>query len=249
LNNVILRDFSYIVSIIIEIGLPLILAFIIWKKFKVSWAIFFLGMVLFLASLIRIPLNNYVAGLIRFNFHGEKFIIISALFVSLAASLFEEGVRILAIGVIIKPRNFYKSIMYGIGHGGGGESMIFVGIASLINYILFRFFPNTLPAYTISQFQDINWYLPLVGSLERIFAITIQVSLSVMIMHAFLKRKFYFIAITIIYHFLIDFIAIYAGYKFGIMVTEIIIFVFAGVSIAIIFFLRPKKIDKILINY
>ncbi len=104
MNNVILRDFSYIVSIIIEIGLPLIIAFIIWKKFKVSWAIFFLGMVLFLASLIRIPLNNYVIGLIRFNFHGENFIIMSALFVSLTAGLFEEGVRILAIGIIL---NFY----------------------------------------------------------------------------------------------------------------------------------------------
>jgi len=248
-NNVILRDFSYIVSIIIEIGLPLILAFIIWKKFKVSWVIFFLGMVLFLASLIRIPLNNYVTGLFRFNFHGENFIIMSALFVSLTAGLFEEGVRILAIGVIIKPRNFYKSIMYGIGHGGGGESMIFVGITSLINYILFRFFPNILPGYTISQFQDINWYLPLVGSMERIFAITIQVSLSVIIMYAFLKRKYYFIAIAIIYHFIIDFIAVYAVYKFGIMITEIIIFIFAGISIAIIFLLRPKKIDKILINY
>lgn len=249
MNNVILRDFSYIVSIIIEIGLPLILAFIIWKKFKVSWAVFFLGMVLFLASLIRIPLNNYVTGLIRFNFHGENFIIMSALFVSLTAGLFEEGVRILAIGIIIKPRNFYKSIMYGIGHGGGGESMIFVGITSLINYILFRFFPNILPGYTISQFQDINWYLPLVGSMERIFAITIQVSLSVIIMYAFLKRKYYFIAIAIIYHFIIDFIAVYAVYKFGIMITEIIIFIFAGISIAIIFLLRPKKIDKILINY
>jgi len=248
-NNVILRDFSYIVSIIIEIGLPLILAFIIWKKFKVSWAIFFLGMALFLASLIRIPLNNYITSLIRFNFHGENFIIMSALFVSLTAGLFEEGVRILAIGVIIKPRNFNKSIMYGIGHGGGGESMIFVGITSLINYILFRFFPNILPGYTISQFQDISWYLPLVGSMERIFAITIQVSLSVLIMYAFLKRKYYFIAITIIYHFLIDFIAVYAGYKFGIMITEIIIFIFAGISVAIIFLLKPKKIDKILINY
>ncbi len=139
--------------------------------------------------------------------------------------------------------------MYGIGHGGGGESMIFVGITSLINYILFRFFPNILPGYTISQFQDINWYLPLVGSMERIFAITIQVSLSVIIMYAFLKRKYYFIAIAIIYHFIIDFIAVYAVYKFGIMITEIIIFIFAGISIAIIFLLRPKKIDKILINY
>ena len=45
-----LRDIGYIAAVIIEIAVPLILAVIIWKKFKVSWAIFFLGAVLFLAS-------------------------------------------------------------------------------------------------------------------------------------------------------------------------------------------------------
>jgi len=55
-----LKDVAYIAATAIEILLPIILAIIIWKKFKVSWAIFFLGIVLFLASLIRTPLNSYL---------------------------------------------------------------------------------------------------------------------------------------------------------------------------------------------
>ena len=46
-----LNDMAYIIAIAIEILLPIILAIILWKKFKVSWAIFFLGMVLFLAKI------------------------------------------------------------------------------------------------------------------------------------------------------------------------------------------------------
>jgi len=36
---IMLKDISYIVTVAIEILLPIILAIIIWKKFKVSWAI------------------------------------------------------------------------------------------------------------------------------------------------------------------------------------------------------------------
>jgi uncharacterized membrane protein YhfC len=63
-----LNDMAYIIAIAIEILLPIILAIIIWKKFKVSWAIFFLGMVLFLVSLARSPLNNYLGSLFQASF-------------------------------------------------------------------------------------------------------------------------------------------------------------------------------------
>ena len=134
-----LKDIVYIIAIAIEILLPIILAIIIWKKFKVSWAIFFLGMVLFLASLIRSPLNNYLGGLLQASFRGEIFYILLGVMSGLTAGIFEEGVRVLAIGAIIKPRDYYKGIMYGIGHGGGGEAMIFVGFSTLANFIIYKF--------------------------------------------------------------------------------------------------------------
>ena len=119
----------------IEILLPLILAIIIWKKFKASWAIFFLGMLLFLASLIRTPLNTYLGGLLQANFRGEVFYILFGAMAGLTAGIFEEGARALAFGAVIRPRDYYKGIMYGIGHGGGGEAMIFIGFSTLANFI------------------------------------------------------------------------------------------------------------------
>ncbi len=234
-------NISYIIAIIIEIGLPLLLAIYFWKKYRVSWAIFFLGMALFLLSLLRIPLNNLLNSVISLNFRGDLAVILTALILSFTAGLFEEGVRVLAFGAIIKQRSYEKGIMYGIGHGGGGESMIFVGVTVLINFIIYKFFPHILPYNIISQFENIAWYLPMIGALERIFAIIIQISLSVLVIYAFIKRKYYFILIAIFYHMLIDFVAVYINYKYGIFLTEISVFIFAVISIILIYILKPKK--------
>ena len=236
-----LKDISYIVTAAIEILLPIILAIIIWKKFKVSWAIFFLGMVLFLASLIRIPLNTYLGGLLQSSFRGEVFYILFGAMSGLTAGIFEEGVRVLALGAVIKPRDYYKGVMYGIGHGGGGEAMIFVGFTTLANFIIFKFFPNILPVNIVPQMEQMVWYMPLVGALERILAITIQIAFSVLIMYAFMSKKYYLIFVTIIFHAIVDLAAFYINYKFGMWFAEAGVAVFAIVSIVIIVLLRPKN--------
>lgn len=240
MNNI-LTTTSYIIAIIIEIGLPVILAVYLWKKYGVSWAIFFLGMALFLISLIRVPLNNYISSIIFFNLSGELAYITVFLFASVTAGVFEEGVRVLAFGAIIKQRSYEKGLMYGTGHGGGGESMIFVGITVLSNFLVFKFFPHLLPASVLEQYENMEWYLPMVGAMERIFAIIIQISLSVLVVQAFLKRKYYYIIIAVIYHVLVDFVAAYVNFKYGILPSEIIVFIFAIISIAIIFLIKPKK--------
>ena len=243
-----LKDIAYIVTAAIEILLPIILAIIIWKKFKVSWAIFFLGMVLFLASLIRTPLNTYLGGLLQSNFRGEVFYILFGAMAGLTAGIFEEGVRVLALGTVIKPRDYYKGVMYGIGHGGGGEAMVFIGFSTLANFIIYKFFPNILPVNILPQIQAIAWWLPLVGAMERILAIAIQIAFSVLIMYTFMSKKYYIIAVTIILHTVVDFAAFYINYKFGMWYSELSVFIFAVIGIVIIVLLRPKNYKHALEN-
>jgi uncharacterized membrane protein YhfC len=243
-----LKDVSYIVTAAIEILLPIILAIIIWKKFKVSWAIFFLGMVLFLASLIRIPLNTYLGGLLQSNFRGEIFYILYGAMAGLTAGIFEEGVRCIALGAVIKPRDYYKGIMYGIGHGGGGEAMVFIGFSTLANFIIYKFFPNILPINILPQIQATVWWLPLVGAMERVLAIAIQIAFSVLIMYAFMSKKYYIIAVTILFHTIVDFVSFYINYKFGMWYSELSVFIFAVIGIVMIVLLRPKNYKRALEN-
>jgi len=242
-----LKDISYILAFLIEIAVPIVLAAVISKKYRVSWSIFFLGLGLFLASLVRIPLNNYVNSILLNS--SIKFIYpmtLIIIFASVTAGLFEEGVRVLGIGFIVKNKNYHKGLMYGVGHGGGGESMLFVGLSTLANYIIYKFFPGILPSAAIRQFDSLGWYLPLVGALERIFAIGIQVFLSVLIMHAFLNKRYWIISIAILIHIIVDFVAAYIQQTVGNMwLTEGIVFIFFAVSVFFIFYLKPKeKLEK-----
>jgi len=238
-----LIDISYLIAVFIEIGLPLFLAIYIWKKYRVSWSIFFLGMLLFLVSLIRLPLNYFFSSFILRYFAGDLAIALIYLFASFTAGLFEEGVRVLAFGVIIRKISFKKGIMYGIGHGGGGESMIFVGFSVLISFIAYKFFPEIVPSYLSGDIYNISWYIPLVGAIERIFAIVIQISLSILVISAFIKRKYYLILAAVVYHVLVDFLSAYAGYISGVLVTELLVFVFAVIGGIIIYVLRPHKLS------
>lgn len=237
-----IRDISYIIAIVIEIGLPLVLAVVFHKKFKVSWAIFFVGLALFLVSLARLPLNSFVAGILRYNFLGENLILVSILFPSFTAALFEEGFRTLGIGLIIRNKTYEKGLMYGLGHGGGGETMIFVGASLLANFVIYKFFPAFPGADLLkTRFEAVSWFMPLVGAGERILAIIIQIALSVLIMYAFLNKKYYFIIFAFLLHLILDFTAVYINIKLGILWAEISVIVFAAIALALILLLKPKK--------
>ncbi len=239
-----LKDISYIIAILIELGLPIALAVVFRKKFKVSWAIFFIGMALFLVSLIRIPLNNYFAGVLRYYFMGTNLILVSILFPSFTAALFEEGFRTLGIGLIIRNKSYEKGLMYGLGHGGGGESMILVGLSLFANFVIYKFFPS-LPGFDIikSQFESISWFMPLVGAGERVLTIIVQIALAVLVMHAFLYKKYYYIVYAFLAHIVIDFVTLYLNVKFGILWAEIAVIIFAGLALTVILLLKPKKIN------
>jgi uncharacterized membrane protein YhfC len=234
-----LTDVSFVLAALIEILVPVILAIILWKKYKVSWAIFFLGMILFIVSLSRLPLNNLFAGYISSIQIPNSTIYIFA-FASLTAAIFEEGFRVLGIGLIIRQKSYYKGLMYGAGHGGGGESMVFVGFSTVANYIFLRFLPGMVPGTDAGQFSSIEWFMPLLGAMERLFAIAIQIGLSVLVMHAFLNRKYYFIFLAVLFHFAVDMAAVYVNYSFGIWFSEAAVFLFAVLAVIIIVVLRPR---------
>ncbi|MCE5329402.1 YhfC family intramembrane metalloprotease [bacterium] len=237
-----LKDFAFIAAIIIEIGLPLITAFIFRRKFKVSWAIFFIGLALFLVSLVRIPLNSNVSNLLRYYFMGDNLLLMTILFPSFTAALFEEGFRALGIGLIIRNKTYEKGLMYGIGHGGGGESMILVGGSVLANFIIYKFFPILPGAGALkAQIESMSWFMPLVGAGERVLTIVVQIAFSVLVMHAFLNRKYYFIIFAFLGHLAIDFVVSYLNIKSGILWAEVSVIVFAAVALAFILVLKPKK--------
>jgi hypothetical protein len=60
---------SFIVSGLLEIIIPLGIGFYITRKFGTSWKNWFIGALMFLLSLVRIPLNAYANQVL---FYGTR---------------------------------------------------------------------------------------------------------------------------------------------------------------------------------
>ena len=173
---------AYITAIIIEIGLPVLLAVLIIKKFKVSWIVVLTGVLTFIGSqVVHIPLLQVPALLqklgLSITLPQEWPIVWYAVFLGFMAGICEETARWVGYKILKGKASSYKSAFAaGIGHGGV-ESVI-VGVLVLANLIFFLTFnPDAMLASgqaegTVqmlisqsAQFWTTPWHLALAGAL------------------------------------------------------------------------------------
>jgi uncharacterized membrane protein YhfC len=91
----------------------------------------------------------------------------------------------------------------------------------------------------VAAYWSAPWYIALVGFVERIFAICLHVSLSVMVLYAVAYRKPIWFWLALLWHALVDAVAVYVGQQVGVLAAEGILTVFAIISVWIVFKMRP----------
>jgi uncharacterized membrane protein YhfC len=94
----------------------------------------------------------------------------------------------------------------------------------------------------VEAYWSAPWYIALMGFVERIFAICLHVSLSVMVLYAVVYRKSTWFWLALLWHAFVDAVAVYVGQEVGILAVEGIIAVFAIISVWIVFTMRNKFI-------
>lgn len=182
------------------------------------------------------------------------------------AGIFEETGRFVAYKTILKNRtNKETGISHGIGHGGF-EAFFILGLSG-IQYIAYALMINSgkfqelidmsleqgMPESMLAQvtsipdmLMGINPGYVVLPLLERVFAITLHVALSVLVFYAVRDRKIWMYGLAIILHTLFDVPA--ALYQFGvitnILVVEIIIAVYAIALFVIIYNVLYKNDRK-----
>ena len=192
---------------LLEIVYPIALAYYLKRLLGTDWRVFFVGCALFLASLIRTPLNNYASVAILGADLGQYAMTMVYLFSSLTAGVFEEGARYIAYRFIVKEHTLKNGLMYGAGHGGI-ESIFLAGINVLVIGVLLLTNPSALPSSQLPAIEATPLYLPFVGFYERVMAIIIQISLSVVVLESFRKRDLRYLAAAVLIHFAVDFVAL-----------------------------------------
>ena len=179
-------------------------------------------------------------------------LIMNALVLGLSAALWEESARYLSYRHwAIDARSWSKGVLFGAGHGsieaiilGIITFVTFANMVAIQNVDLNSLVPSgqlELIREQINLYWSLPWYAPMLGVLERSFAIIFHISASVIILQVFLRKQIRWLVFAIVLHTLLNALTVYTLWTWGAYTAEMIIGVMAFICFAIIFLLRPKS--------
>ena len=201
-----------------EILLPFILSFIWIKNYNGSISPILIGIVGFIGS---VAVETLFLVLITQIF--DKTSIIITIIGLISPGLFEETGRYICLNYLLKKNKLKNiSVCYGIGHGG--IESIFVGL-SFLSYL---FTKDILIEKGVLK-ESITFANCLMGACERISAVILHISLSIIVYKAVKEKIIYYYIFSIFYHDFVDFFAFLKAknYITSILVVELIVAILA----------------------
>jgi uncharacterized membrane protein YhfC len=240
---------AYIISFLGMIVLPIFLWIYFTRRSALSWKLVLAGALTFIASqVLHIPL---VFGMN--SFLQTLPLLANAIILGLLAGIFEETARYILFKFILKnTRSWKEGILVGLGHGGV-EAMLLgvlatVGFVAMIGYRTIDL--STVPSIPADQLElarqqvdaywSAPWYMALMGFVERVFAICLHVSLSVMVLYAIVYHKPIWFWLALSWHAFVDAVAVYVGQEVGILAVEGIVAIFAILSVWVVLRMRNR---------
>jgi uncharacterized membrane protein YhfC len=212
----------YTINALLMLVPPIVLGIVIARKRGAGWGIYVAGAVTFILSQVgHIPFNGLVLPSLNNMLSGlpETAALIGlALFLGVSAGVFEEVARYLTYAYWRKDaRTWGKGMMLGAGHGG--MEALFVGLSFTATFIALSLYdagmlPNLLASVPaeelpeaqaiierqIGELQTLPWYGRVLGGIERLFALTLHLSLSLMVMQCFTQGKRWWLVLAISWH-------------------------------------------------
>jgi uncharacterized membrane protein YhfC len=248
---------SHALNGLLMIAMPVGLAIFLTHKWKLGWRIWWIGLVTFILSQVgHIPFNSWIGtllnrtGLVYWPPLAQQ--IFNAAFLGLSAGLFEEGARYLILRFWVKDcRSWRKGILFGAGHGGA-EAML-LGLLALVSYVsmlavremdlssLVSPAQLELAQQQVSAYWSAPWYETLLGAVERLFTIPVQLALAVMVLQSFTRKKAGWLFLAIFYHGIVDGTVVFLMPSIGVYWTEALVGVFSVLSIMIVLLLRQPE--------
>ncbi|MGQ9547452.1 MAG: YhfC family intramembrane metalloprotease [Roseiflexus sp.] len=203
---------------------PLVAAWFIGRRLRVSWRYFAYGSVIFLLFqlITRVPLVIALQGVVTPYLQTSRALMAGWLVaLALTAGLAEEIGRYIGYRWLFRSeKTWLRAVMYGLGHGGF-ESIVLVGgltLLGLINLLALSSIdlatlPLTDEQRELAQQQlaavaaQPDW-LPLVGAWERLWTLPFHVALSVMVLQIFRRGQMWWLWLAIAVHTLVNLIAV-----------------------------------------
>ena len=201
---------GYVFAILATVALPLLASLIMAVRYKKHKPVL-LGAACFIVfqMLIRIPMLQILlpkwTEFIHFQL-SQPFLYL--VFLSVTAGLFEEIGRYITMRLFLKAMPLSGAVAFGVGHGGI-EALLLVGINLIVIGATKTLF---IDATTSSLF--------FMGGVERIFAMVVHISLSIMVWRSLKEEKPSLLFLAIILHTILN---LMAGYQAQLGVNPLLI--------------------------
>ncbi len=208
-------------AVLLMLLLPVGLAMGLRRRVAVPWSYFCVGILTFVGSqVVHLPLNNWLTdlGILDATAQSGAVWVRTVLVLGLTAGVCEEVARAIGYWVLArrgKGQGIADSVMVGLGHGGI-EAMLFGAVltaSSLTSLLALQGQDlNSLNLPTtqletirsqLTQLTDTPWviFLPV---WERLVAIGLHVTLSVLVWLAFRRRNMAYVVLAILWHAAVD---------------------------------------------
>jgi uncharacterized membrane protein YhfC len=248
---------AHLLNALLMIAMPVGLAIFLTRRWRAGWRLWLIGAATFILSQVgHIPFNVLIGRLLLQTGMDRlpplAKILISAVLAGLSAGFFEEFFRYGMYRWWAKDaRSWRTGILTGAGHGGAEAILLgalalyaFLQLVVLRNADLSVFFPPDQLAAAQAQvaaYWSMPWHASMLGALERLFALTVQISLALTVLQCFTRRQAFWVWLAVGYHALVDASSVFAVQYLGVYGTEALIGVFAVISLIIILLLRRPE--------
>jgi uncharacterized membrane protein YhfC len=248
----------YPLNTLLMIGMPIALAIWLSRKTRAPWMLFGVGAVTFIGSqLVHLPLNWGLTALFKALQPNPQpqwwHLPFNAIVLGLTAGLCEETARYFGYRWLAKKARCWRdALMLGTGHGGT-EAIILGALAGLsfVSLVAARqmdLASQGLTGETLARAQEqitaywsAPWYMAILGAVERLLALPIQVSLAVLVLQMFTRSDWRWLIVAMGYHLAVDAMAVVGVQShWPALVIEATLVPFALISLGIIFCLRPR---------
>lgn len=250
-------QFTYPLAASLTMAIALGLGFLITRRFKLGWRLFWIGGAVFLLSQVfHIPFNAFLTRLFASGYLPQPpaswASVFNAIILGLSAGIFEETANYLGYRYWARDaRTWSKGLLYGAGHGGA-EAIAVGGLLMLTYFQLSALRGQDLaaivPAEQVSAlrqaldtFWSATWYDSFLSTLERALTLPIQIGFAILVLQVFVRRRIYWLFIAILWHAAVDAIVLLAAGRWNVYQTELLLGFFALASLAIIYVLRQPE--------
>ncbi|MDQ8700446.1 YhfC family glutamic-type intramembrane protease [Hyphomicrobium sp. LHD-15] len=233
---------------------PIVLVWWLTRRLSMPLSLALCGAGTFLvAQALRFPLLQGLTSLFETGAlpapPAAYLLVFNIAVLSLTAGLFEEGARYGAYRYAIpEARSWNAAVTFGAGHGameavilGGLMGVEFFGMLALGTPEATQGVDPATHAQLAEQterYWALPAYMPLIGALERAFAIGFHIAMAVFVLQAVVRRSWTWLAAAIAAHALANAAGAVALVRSGPVAAEIVVAIFAGAALYIAFRLR-----------